>query len=94
MNALSLDLYDEERRANIEALQVIEVLGPSLSGRDVSRRVQQYRQAGIPLIGVVDPDRFEVDLYSDGPLRTLTLRGHARSARDSTRLFPASRAGV
>jgi Uma2 family endonuclease len=53
---------------------VIEVLGPSPSGRDVSRRVQQYLQAGIPLIWIVDPDRFEVDVYSDGPLRTLTLQ--------------------
>lgn len=31
----------------------VEVLGPSPSGRDVSRRVQQYREAGIPLIWVL-----------------------------------------
>jgi Uma2 family endonuclease len=52
---------------------VAEVLGPSPSGRDVSRRIQQYRQAGIPLIWVVDPDRLEVDVYGEGFLRTLTL---------------------
>lgn len=53
---------------------VVEVLGPSPSGRDVSRRVQQYREAGIPLIWVVDPDRLEVDVYGGGPLRTLTIQ--------------------
>lgn len=52
---------------------VVEVLGPSPSGRDVSRRVQQYREAGVPLIGVVDPDKLEVDVYGDGPVRTLTI---------------------
>lgn len=52
---------------------VVEVLGPSQSARDVSRRVQQYREAGITLIWVVDPERLEVDVYGDGPLRTLAL---------------------
>ena len=52
---------------------VVEVLGPSPSGRDVSRRIQQYREAGVQLIWVVDSDRLEVDVYGGGPLRTRTI---------------------
>lgn len=52
---------------------VVEVLGPSPSGRDVTRRVQQYREAGVPVIWVVDPGRLEIDVYGGGPLRTLTI---------------------
>jgi Uma2 family endonuclease len=63
---------------------VVEVLGPSPSGRDVSRRVQQYRKAGVPLIWVVDPDRLEVDVYGGGPVRTLTIE----DALDAAGILP------
>ena len=53
---------------------VAEVLGPGPSSRDVSRRIQQYREAGIPLIWIVDPDRLEVEVYGSGPVRTLTIQ--------------------
>jgi len=39
----------------------------------MSRKIQQYRDAGIDLIWVVDPEKCEVDVYSSLPLKTLRL---------------------
>jgi len=37
----------------------------------MSRKIQQYRDAGVELIWVVDPEKCEIDIYSSLPLRTL-----------------------
>jgi Uma2 family endonuclease len=37
----------------------------------MSRKIQQYRDAGVELIWVVDPEKSEVDIYSSLPLKTL-----------------------
>ena len=68
-----LAAIDPRHAPKVVPALVVEVLGPSPSGRDVSRRIEQYREAGVPLIWVVDPDRLEVDVYGGRPLRTLTI---------------------
>jgi Uma2 family endonuclease len=50
---------------------VVEVLSPYNTAREMSRKIQQYRDAGVELIWVVDPEKGEVDIYSSLPLRTL-----------------------
>jgi Uma2 family endonuclease len=50
---------------------VVEVLSAYKTAREMSRKIQQYRDAGIELIWVVDPEKCEVDIYSSLPLRTL-----------------------
>ncbi len=50
---------------------VVEVLSPRNTAREMSRKIQQYRDAGVDLIWVVDPEKCEVDIYSSLPLRTL-----------------------
>ena len=50
---------------------VIEVLSPYNTAREMSRKIQQYRDAGVDLIWVVDPEKCEVDIHSAAPLRTL-----------------------
>jgi Uma2 family endonuclease len=79
-----LAVIDPRHALKVLPALVVEVLGPSASGRDVSRRVQQYREAGIPLIWVVDPDRLEVDVYGGGPLRTPTIE----AALDAAGILP------
>src|ERR1019366_6477666 len=49
----------------------VEVLSSYNTAREMSRKIQQYRDAGIELIWVVDPEKGEVDIYSSLPLRTL-----------------------
>ena len=49
---------------------VIEVLSAYNTAREMTRKIQQYRDAGVDLIWVVDPDKCEVDVYSSQPLRT------------------------
>jgi len=49
----------------------VEVLSRYNTAREMSRKIQQYRDAGVELIWVVDPDKREVDIYSSLPLRTL-----------------------
>ncbi len=68
-----------ERIANLDpkhALKVVpalavEVLSTYNTAREMSRKIQQYRDAGVELIWVVDPEKCEVDVYSSLPLRTL-----------------------
>src|SRR5271157_1380229 len=50
---------------------VVEVLSAYNTAREMSRKIQQYRDAGIDLIWVVDPEKCEVDIYSSLPLSTL-----------------------
>ena len=52
---------------------VIEILGPSQPVHDLTRRIQQYRDAGVEAVWVVDPHRREVEVYGAGPAKTLTL---------------------
>ena len=49
----------------------VEVLSAYNTAREMSRKIQQYRDAGVELIWVVDPEKCEVDVYSTLPLRTL-----------------------
>lgn len=51
---------------------VVEVLSPRNTAREISRKIQQYRDAGVLKIWVLDPDKREIDI--DGPLRLRTLR--------------------
>jgi len=52
---------------------VVEVLSPYNTAREMSRKIQQYRDAGVRLIWVVDPEKCEVAIYRTLPLRTLRL---------------------
>ncbi len=49
----------------------VEVLSAYNTAREMSRKIQQYRDAGVELIWVVDPEKGEVDVYSSRPLKTL-----------------------
>lgn len=49
----------------------VEVLSPFNTAREISRKIQQYRDAGVELIWVVDPEKCEVDVYSSAPLKTV-----------------------
>ncbi|MGO8815301.1 MAG: Uma2 family endonuclease [Terriglobia bacterium] len=68
-----------ERIANLDpkhALKVVpalavEVLSTYNIAREMSRKIQQYRDAGVELIWVIDPEKCEVDVYSSLPLKTL-----------------------
>ncbi len=72
-----------ERLSNVDpkhALKVVpalavEVLSAYSTAREMSRKIQQYRDAGIELIWVVDPDKCEVDIHSSLPLKTLRKDG-------------------
>ena len=72
-------LYPPRRLSNLDpkhALKVVpalavEVLSAYNTAREMSRKIQQYRDAGIELIWVVDPEKCEVDIYSSLPLKTL-----------------------
>lgn len=68
-----------ERIANLDpkhALKAVpalavEVLSTYNTAREMSRKIQQYRDAGVELIWVVDPEKCEVEVYSSLPLRIL-----------------------
>jgi len=51
----------------------LEVLSADDTAREMTRKIQQYRDAGVELIWIVDPDKREVDIYSGLPLKTLRL---------------------
>ncbi len=50
---------------------VAEVLSPRNTAREMSRKIQQYRDAGVELIWIIDPEKGEVDIHSSLPLRTV-----------------------
>ncbi len=50
---------------------VVEVISPYNTAREMTRKIKQYRDAGVELIWVVDPDKCEVDVHGPGPLKTL-----------------------
>jgi len=50
-----------------------EVLGTWDKPRDMLRKIRQYRDAGVKLVLVLDPDKREIDVYpQDRPMYTLT----------------------
>jgi len=49
----------------------VEVLSRLNTAREMSRKIQQYRDAGVELIWVVDPEKCEIDIHSSLPLKTL-----------------------
>jgi Uma2 family endonuclease len=52
---------------------VAEVLGTWDKPRDLVRKVRQYLDAGVKLVWVLDPEKYEIDVYpQDGALYTLT----------------------
>ena len=71
--------FPRERISNLNpkhALKVVpalavEVLSAYNTAREMSRKIQLYRDAGIELIRVVDAEKCEVDIYSSLPLKTL-----------------------
>jgi Uma2 family endonuclease len=62
---------DPKHALKVVPALAIEVLSPLNTAREVSRKIQQYRDASIELIWVVDPEKGEVDIHSSLPLRTL-----------------------
>ena len=63
--------FDPKHALKLLPALAVEVLSPLNTAREVSRKIQQYRDAGIDLIWVVDPEKSEVDVHSSLPLRTL-----------------------
>lgn len=62
---------DPKHTLKVVPALAVEVLSAYNTAREMSRKIQQYRDAGIELIWVVDPEKCEVDIYSSLPLRTL-----------------------
>ncbi len=55
---------------------IVEVLSPRNTAREMSRKIQQYRDAGVELIWIVDPEKGEIDIHSSLPLRTAKRGGN------------------
>jgi Uma2 family endonuclease len=62
---------DPEHVLRVVPVLAVEVLSPRSPAREMSRKIQQYRDAGVELIWVVDPEKCEVDIHSALPLRTV-----------------------
>jgi Uma2 family endonuclease len=62
---------DPKHSLKVVPALAVEVLSAYNTAREMSRKIQQYRDAGIELIWVVDAEKCEVDVYSSLPLRTL-----------------------
>ena len=62
---------DPKHALKVVPALAVEVLSPLNSAREMSRKIQQYRDAGVELIWVVDPEKCEVDIHSSLPLKTL-----------------------
>ena len=63
--------FDPKHTLKVVPALALEVLSPLNTAREMSRKIQQYRDAGVELIWVVDPEKSEVDIHSAFPLRTL-----------------------
>ena len=70
-----ISILDPKHTLKVIPALAVEVLSPLNTAREMSRRIQQYRDAGIELIWVVDPEKCEVDIYSSLPLKTLRQGG-------------------
>ena len=66
-----LSNQDPKHALKVVPALAVEVLSTLNTAREMSRKIQQYRDAGIDLIWVVDPDKCEVDIHSSQPLKTL-----------------------
>jgi len=62
---------DPKHALKVTPALAVEVLSPLNTAREMSRKIQQYRDAGVELIWVVDPEKCEVDVHSSLPLKTL-----------------------
>jgi len=62
---------DPKHSLKVVPLLAVEVLSAYNTAREMTRKVQQYRDAGVQLIWVVDLDKCEVDVYSSLPLKAL-----------------------
>ncbi len=62
---------DPKHALKVVPALAVEVLSAFNTAREMSRKIQQYRDAGIELIWVIDPEKSEVDVYSSLPLKTL-----------------------
>jgi Uma2 family endonuclease len=62
---------DPKHTLKVVPALAVEVLSPLNTAREMSRKIQQYRDAGVDLIWVIDPEKCEVDIYSSLPLKTL-----------------------
>ncbi len=62
---------DPKHTAKVIPSLVVEVLSPFNTAREMTRKIKQYRDAGVDLIWVVDPEKGEVDIHGPGPLKTL-----------------------
>ncbi len=79
MRAPDIAFVPADRLSNIDPKHVlkvipalaVEVLSPRNTAREISRKIQQYRDAGVLTIWVLDPDKREIDIHGSLPLRTL-----------------------
>ena len=62
---------DPKHSLKVVPALAVEVLSAYSTAREMPRKIQQYRDAGIELIWVVDPEKCEIDIYSSLPLKTL-----------------------
>jgi Uma2 family endonuclease len=62
---------DPKHTLKVVPALAVEVLSAYNTAREMSRKLQQYRDAGVELIWLVDPEKCEVDIYSSLPLRTV-----------------------
>ena len=62
---------DPEHTLKVIPALAVEVLSRLNTAREISRKIQQYRDAGVELIWVVDPEKCEIDIHSSLPLKTL-----------------------
>jgi Uma2 family endonuclease len=62
---------DPKHTLKVVPALAVEVLSTYNTAREMSRKIQQYRDAGVDLIWVIDPEKCEVDVYSSLPLGTL-----------------------
>ncbi len=63
--------FDPKHALKVVPALAVEVLSAYNTAREMGRKIQQYRDAGVDLIWVVDPEKCEVDVYSSLPLKTL-----------------------
>jgi len=66
-----LSHVDPKHALKVVPALAVEVLSAYSTARETTRKIQQYRDAGIKMIWVVDPDKCEVDIHSSLPLKTL-----------------------
>ena len=66
-----ISALDPKHTLKVIPALVVEVLSSFNTAREMTRKIKQYRDAGVDLIWVVDPEKSEVDIHGPGPLKTL-----------------------